>query len=83
MVYGLEFTDTFRKQFSKLEKLIQQRIITALERIRIRPDYFVKRLVGSPYYRMRIGDYRIILDIKHDKLVILVMELGHRRNIYK
>ena len=83
MVYGLEFTDTFRKQFSKLEKSIQQRIITALERIRIRPDYFVKRLVGSPYYRIRIGDHRIILDIKHDKLIIIVMEVGHRRNIYK
>jgi len=83
MVYELEFTDTFRRQFSKLEKLIKQRIITALERIRIRPDYFVKRLVGSPYHRLRIGDYRIILDIKHNKLIILVMELGHRRNIYK
>ena len=83
MVYALEFTDTFRKQFSKLEKSIQQRIITALERIRIRPDYFVKRLVGSPYYRLRVGDYRIILDIKQDKLIIIVMELGHRKNIYK
>ena len=83
MVYGLEFTDTFRRQLSKLEKLIQQRIITALERIRIRPDYFVKRLVGSPYYRIRIGDYRVILDIRQDKMIILVMELGHRRNIYK
>jgi len=83
MVYALEFTDTFRKQFSKLEKSIQQRIITALERIRIRPDYFIKRLVGSPYYRLRVGDYRIILDIKQDKLIIIVMELGHRKNIYK
>jgi mRNA interferase RelE/StbE len=83
MVYELEFTGTFRRQFSKLEKLIQQRIVTALERIRIRPDYFVKRLVGSPYYRLRIGHYRIILDIKQDKLIIIVMELGHRKNIYK
>jgi mRNA interferase RelE/StbE len=83
MVYELEFTDTFRRQFSKLEKLIQQRIVTALERIRIRPDYFVKRLVGSPYYRLRIGHYRIILDIKQDKLIIIVMELGRRKNIYK
>jgi len=83
MIYGLEFTDTFRKQFSKLDKFIQQRITTALERIRIRPEYFVKRLVGSHYHRLRVGDYRIILDIKQDKLVIVVIELGHRRNIYK
>ena len=83
MVYGLEFTDTFRRQFSKLEKFMQQRIVTALERIRIRLEYFVKRLVGSPYYRLRVGDYRIILDIKEDKLMIIVIELGHRINIYK
>ena len=83
MFYGLEFTDTFRKQFSKLEKFMQQRIVMALERIRIRPEYFVKRLVGSQYYRLRVGDYRVILDIKQDKLMIIIIELGHRKNIYK
>jgi len=83
MVYELIFSDTFRKQFSKLEKNTQQRIISALERIRIRPDYFVKKLVGSPYYKLRIGNYRIILDVDKNKLMILLMKIGHRKNIYK
>ena len=83
MVYELNFTDTFRKQFSKLERPLQQRIISALERIKIRPEHFVTRLVGSQYYKLRIGDYRVILDIKKDKLLIFLIEVGHRKNIYK
>lgn len=83
MVYSLEFTDTFKRQFSKLEKFIQQRVISALERIRLRPEYFVKKLIGSPYYRLRVGDYRVILDIKQNQLTIIVIEIGHRKNVYK
>ena len=83
MVYELNFTDTFRKQFSKLEKSLQQRIISGLERIRIRPEHFVTRLVDSPYYKLRIGDYRVILDVRKEKLIIFLIEVGHRKNIYK
>jgi len=52
-----------------------------LERIRIRPYPYVKKLVGSPYFRLRVGDYRVILDIKENELIIHVLELGHRKNI--
>jgi mRNA interferase RelE/StbE len=48
----------------------------------VRPLHFVNPLVGSPYYRLRIGDYRVILGLSQDKLIIFVIELGHRRNIY-
>ncbi len=82
-MYEIEFSRTSEKHLFKLEKEIQLRIISVLERIRIRPYAYVKRLVGSPYYRLRVGDYRIILDIKDDKLIIFVIELGQRKNIYK
>jgi len=83
MSYEIIFTDTSRKQFKKLEKDIQERIIKALERIRIRPEAYVKKLVGDPGYRLRVGEYRVIIDIKKEKLVILVIKIGHRKNIYK
>ncbi len=83
MSYKITFTDTSRKQFRKLEKDVQERIIKALERIRIRPESFVKKLVGDLGYRLRVGDYRIILDIKKSELIILVIKIGHRKNIYK
>jgi mRNA interferase RelE/StbE len=83
MSYEILFTDTSLKQFKKLEKEVQERIIKALERIRIRPEIHVKKLVGDPGYRLRVGDYRVILDIEKDKLIILVIKIGHRKNIYK
>ncbi len=83
MSYEIEFTDTSRKQFHKLEKEIQERIVKALDRIRIRPETFVKKLVGDPGYRLRVGEYRVILDIEKEKLIILVIKIGHRKNIYR
>lgn len=83
MIYSLAYSELSLKQLKKLNKDIRVRIISTLERIKIRPRHNVLRLVGSPYYRLRVGDYRVILDIKDDKLIILVIEVGHRRDIYK
>jgi mRNA interferase RelE/StbE len=83
MSYEITFTDTSRRQFRKLEKDVQERMIKALERIRIRPESYVKKLVGDPGYRLRVGDYRVILDIQKSELIILVIKIGHKKNIYK
>lgn len=81
-MYEIEFSKTAEKQLYKLDKEIQLRAISTLERIRIRPYSYAKRLVNSPYFRLRVSDYRIILDIRESKLLIFVIELGHRKNIY-
>ena len=81
-MYNVEFSKTAEKQLYKLGKEIQLRIISTLERIRIRPYSHIKKLVGVPYFRLRVGDYRVILDIRDDKLVIFVIEIGHRKSIY-
>lgn len=83
MDYNILFSDFAEKQLLKLPNEIQKRIISTLKRCKIRPYPHVKRLVGSKYYRLRVGDYRIILDIIDDKLIIHVIELGHRKEIYK
>ena len=82
-MHEILFSDTALRQLRKLETETQRRIIAALERIRIRPDAYVAKLVGDPAYRLRVGDYRVILDIERDKLSILVLNVGHRGNIYK
>ena len=82
-MYSIEFSKKAESQFDKLPLNAQGRIIAVLERIKIRPFHFVKRIVGSNYYRARAGEYRIILDIVKNKMLIYVIELGHRRNIYK
>lgn len=81
-MYAVEFTETAEKQFKKLPKVIQERIVGSLERIRIRPESYVEKLVGIPGYKFRIGDYRVIMDIEQAKLLILVIKIGHRKNVY-
>jgi mRNA interferase RelE/StbE len=82
-MYTLVYAEEFLKQMRKLDKGTQKRIISTLDRIKIRPYPHVKKLVGNPYFRLRVGNYRVILDIKEDKLIIYVLEIGHRRSIYK
>ncbi len=82
-MYTLVYTDEFFKQIKKLSKDAQRRIMLTLERIRVRPYPHVKKLVGNPYFRLRVRDYRVILDIKKNELIIYLLEAGHRRNVYK
>lgn len=83
MTYTIIFFPPAQKQFDKLEKSIQERILLSLERIKVRPYQFVSRLSGSRYYKLRVGDYRVVIDIKNEQLIIIVIEVGHRKNIYK
>ena len=64
-------------------KTISTRIADKLQSIRDNPYLFVRKLSGSDFYRLRVGDYRVIMTIDNGKMVILVIEVGHRRNIYK
>lgn len=82
MTYIIIYSDKAYRQFKKLERNVQERIKAALERVRIRPEVYVSKLVGDPGYKLRVGDYRVIMDIDNKKLIILVLKAGHRKNIY-
>jgi mRNA interferase RelE/StbE len=83
MTFEITYSKKAEKYITKLPKDIQERILCTLERCRIRPYAHIKKLVGSPFYSLRAGDYRIIMDIDNGKLIILVIEVGHRKNVYK
>ncbi|VVB88773.1 ParE toxin of type II toxin-antitoxin system, parDE [uncultured archaeon] len=82
MTYEIIFSDKAFRQLGKLERNLQERIIAVLERVRIRPEAYVTKLVGDPGYKLRVGDYRVIMDIDNKRLKILVLKVGHRKNIY-
>ncbi|MDO8508826.1 MAG: type II toxin-antitoxin system RelE/ParE family toxin [Nanoarchaeota archaeon] len=82
-MYELIITNTAKEQLKNVPNNIKENIGRALERIKIRPFKFVKRLTNSKYYRLRVGFYRVILDIHTSALIIYVIELGHRSDIYK
>lgn len=83
MTYEVLFSDLALKQLKKLDSEIRERIIAALGRIRIRPDFHLRKLVGDEGYRLRVTNYRVILDIDKQQLVILILRIGHRRNVYE
>jgi mRNA interferase RelE/StbE len=77
------FTDPALDQFNGLEREIQQRIISKLRTIKGCPEHFLKPLKGVPYFSLRIGDYRAIIDWRKDREELWVVAVGHRKNIYE
>jgi mRNA interferase RelE/StbE len=82
MVYDVQWTITAERQFSKLDKSTKKRIIDKIDSIQDNPFLYVTRLVGFNAYKLRVGNYRIILGIEKKNLVILILKVGHRKNIY-
>ena len=82
-MYEIFLSEEARNQLKRLDDTVQIKIGSALERIKIRPHKFVKRLYNSPYYRARVDNYRIILDIRDTQLMIYVIDVDTRDKIYK
>jgi mRNA interferase RelE/StbE len=82
-VYEIVLSKRAEKFLDKLESDDRSRIVYALEKLRIRPEAFLIRLVGENAYKLRVGDYRVIIDLDKGNLLVLVIQIGHRRNIYK
>ena len=82
--FEIEFKASARKSLEKLEKKDQLRIYAALELLgdNPRPPLAVK-IKGSLYFRVRVGDHRILYSIDSGHLIILVIDIGHRREIYR
>ncbi|MDO6964303.1 type II toxin-antitoxin system RelE family toxin [Rhizobium alvei] len=89
MVWAIELDSSVEKQLEKLAPDDAKRILKHLrERVAKdeNPRRLGKALVGKQFanlWRYRVGDYRIICRIEDQRLVILVIKLGHRRDIYK
>jgi len=82
---SIEFLPTALKELSKLPLEVQQRIADRIDELKTNPyPPGIKALKnGDGRLRFRVGDYRVIYRIEADNLVIIVIKVGHRRNIYK
>ncbi len=87
MKYKVVVTDTAKKQLKKLDKFIAGMIIGWMKKNLegcSDPRRHGKALTAnrSGQWRYRVGDYRIIAEIQDDKIIILILTIGHRREIY-
>ena len=88
MKYKVLFTEKAKKQLKKLDKHIAALIVGWIEKNIENcenPRMYGKGLVEnkSGQWRYRIGDYRVICQIQDNEVIVLVLEIGHRREIYK
>lgn len=84
MTYRIEFRPAALRALRTIEKMDAQRIRGAIALLAADPrPPGARRLAGRPAYRVRSGDYRIIYTIEDTALVVLVVALGHRKNIYR
>lgn len=88
MAWSIEFDPDARRELDKLDKSVSDRILKFLwERVAALEDprSIGERLHGQlrQYWKYRVGDYRLICSLKDDRLVVIVVRIGHRREIYK
>ena len=84
MIYRIDFTPRAEKQLQKLPKNIQERIGEKIAELSSDPrPAGVKKLESDPSYRIRVGSYRILYEIKDDILLVTVVRVGHRKDVYK
>jgi mRNA interferase RelE/StbE len=86
MSYTVKYTSKAKRDLKKLPLEVAQNIILSLNGIKSEPYSYVKKIKGTknnPLYTHRVGEYRVILGIENDRLLILVIEAGHRGKIYR
>ncbi|WP_348788925.1 type II toxin-antitoxin system RelE/ParE family toxin [Leifsonia sp. NPDC080035] len=85
MTYLVEVAPAAARELRKLDPRARRRIQAAVELLAETPrPPAAKQLVNSGgAWRVRVGDYRIVYDIEDDRLVILVLRVGHRREVYR
>ena len=86
-MYKIIFTKSSTKSFLKIDKENQKKISAKLTKIsRMQnPDMLGKALLGNKkgLWRFRIENYRVICQMKKEELIILIVDVGHRKKIYK
>lgn len=82
--YRIELKKSVLKDFCSIPKKDLQRIIVAIESLADDPrPPQSKKLSGLEQYRLRQGNYRILYSIKDDVLIVFVVAVGHRKEIYR
>lgn len=87
MIFKIEYSDRARKQIRKLDKQTQFLIKGWIDKNLIgttNPSQHGKALTANRngQWRYRVGNYRILAEIQDDKVIVLGLEIGHRKNIY-
>ena len=82
--YRVEFTPAALRQVKKLPGNILKKVAHAIDNLKSNPwpDGAKKLVAGDNLYRVRVGDYRIVYQIRNKELIILIVRVRHRKDVY-
>lgn len=83
MTWQIIWSEKSVKQLEKIDKKYAQRVYDAVLDCAHDPFNSVLRLTNSPFYRLKVGNYRVILDLQQSRMIIFVIEVEHKGRIYK
>jgi mRNA interferase RelE/StbE len=83
MSHEIVLTETFFTTVEQLEREDAERIIDKLESISDFPDHFLKRLKNHPGYRLRVGDFRVLVDWDKDEKMLYAIDVFERKKEYR
>ena len=84
-MYKLLIDDKVVKDLRKIDHTWRVKILIVIKTKLIKNPYLGKKLVGdlSLYYRLRVGDYRVLYEIIENEVMVIVVKVKHRKNVYK
>ena len=84
MSYSVRLTAAAERQLRRLSRPTQERLVRALVLLEQEPrPSGCRKLTGESQYRVRVGDYRIVYDVRDRELLVLVLRVAHRRDVYR
>lgn len=85
MQYSITYAPSAAKAIRKLDKPTARRLLHAIEGLanNPRPSGCIQLKGGGGEFRIRVGDHRIVYDVQDDQLLVLVVKVGHRREVYR
>lgn len=82
--YKIEFSNSIEKDFSKLDKNISKKVWSKIDELADNPlPLNNKKLSGTNFHRIRIGDYRVIYEINSKSKTITILRAKHRKEVYR
>ena len=83
MPFEIILTEKAKKCLKELDKPIAARIADKLDELSQKEIVFLEKIEGRDFYKLRIGNYRVLIQKFPATKKLLVLKIGHRRNIYK
>lgn len=83
--YKILYRPPARKALNKLDKQVARRLLRAIEQLaeNPRPPGYIQLQGGEGEMRVRVGHYRIIYEVVDSELIVLILNIGHRREVYR